>query len=61
MMSENSIDPNISIKCRICWEEDGKKISPCYCAGSMGYVHEDCLKTWIEKSLEKGDKQSVEK
>ena len=39
-------------QCRICLDaeetkETGKMIRPCKCDGSMKYVHEECLKTWI--------------
>ena len=42
------IDPS----CRICLEKsDGSTlISPCKCIGSVSFVHEDCLKTWIQSS-----------
>ena len=37
--------------CKICYEKDetseNKLIDPCICQGSMRYVHQDCLKTWI--------------
>jgi hypothetical protein len=38
--------------CRICLDseetkESGKLIRPCQCDGSMKFVHEECLKTWI--------------
>lgn len=36
--------------CRICYEpelEDDTIITPCDCNGSMKYIHEKCLKTWI--------------
>jgi E3 ubiquitin-protein ligase MARCH1/8 len=36
--------------CRICYDEDAitqRMIRPCKCAGSVQYVHEDCLKLWI--------------
>ncbi|KAH9524674.1 hypothetical protein Btru_027512 [Bulinus truncatus] len=35
--------------CRIC-QEDGtyeKLISPCYCSGTVGYMHLSCLETWL--------------
>lgn len=37
--------------CRICFEDENdemKLISPCLCRGFSKYIHEDCLKTWIE-------------
>lgn len=36
--------------CRICLEpesESNKFIAPCHCTGSVKFVHEECLKTWI--------------
>lgn len=36
--------------CRICLEPEStanKFIAPCLCTGSVKYVHEECLKTWI--------------
>lgn len=35
--------------CKICLEDDMSStvLSPCRCIGSVKYVHEDCLKTWI--------------
>eukprot|EP01017_Pseudomicrothorax_dubius_P015803 TRINITY_DN18058_c0_g1_i1.p1 TRINITY_DN18058_c0_g1~~TRINITY_DN18058_c0_g1_i1.p1 ORF type:complete len:179 (+),score=14.70 TRINITY_DN18058_c0_g1_i1:160-696(+) len=38
--------------CKICIQEEetretGKLINPCRCDGSMKWVHEECLKTWI--------------
>lgn len=36
--------------CRICLEPEttgNNFITPCYCTGSVKYVHEECLKTWI--------------
>jgi len=45
--------PSLTQKvCKICFEEiqtmkTGKLITPCKCAGSMKYIHEECLKTWL--------------
>ena len=36
--------------CRICYEVESIEnpvITPCECSGSMKYIHEQCLKTWI--------------
>ena len=35
--------------CRICLESGHKLIQPCGCRGTVGYVHSDCLKIWIER------------
>lgn len=48
------IEPSDS-QCRICFDTESlqkKLISPCKCTGSIEYVHEDCLKTWISLSNE---------
>lgn len=40
-------------QCRICFdvESEGKDlIIPCLCTGSIKYVHEECLKTWLTTS-----------
>lgn len=36
--------------CRICMDPDTKDrplITPCKCSGTVKYIHEECLKTWI--------------
>ena len=40
--------PDEGDQCRICFSgaEDGKLISPCKCAGTQRYVHEECLRKW---------------
>lgn len=47
---ENNEGFNNFFLCRICYgtEEDCEKlISPCRCAGTVRFVHENCLKTWL--------------
>ena len=45
--------------CRICLEtqenvKSGKFITPCFCSGSIRYIHEECLKKWIiSKNMDK--------
>lgn len=39
-------------RCRICLQAESSQeilISPCICSGTMGYVHENCLKIWISE------------
>lgn len=39
--------------CRICHcEADAENplLSPCYCAGSLKYVHQNCLRQWLAAS-----------
>ncbi|XP_059164910.1 uncharacterized protein LOC131947669 [Physella acuta] len=35
--------------CRICHDDGGREklVSPCYCSGSVGFVHVSCLKKWL--------------
>lgn len=38
--------------CKICFDTNesnsqGKLISPCRCQGSVQYIHDECLKTWL--------------
>lgn len=51
--SNNSSFDSIKEKfnCRICLQrkkENAKLITPCLCKGTMKYVHNLCLKKWIE-------------
>lgn len=38
--------------CRICFESGGELISPCFCTGSMKYVHSTCLDEWRISSFD---------
>ena len=43
-------DSSIAGCCRICLseeEEDNPLICPCKCAGSMGQIHVECLRSWL--------------
>lgn len=47
---------NNSIMCRICHCEETSEeylIAPCYCSGTLRYVHQSCLQQWL-KSKYKG-------
>ena len=50
---QNRLPEESSIKqptCRICYDtekENNLLINPCRCTGSVKYVHEECLKTWL--------------
>jgi hypothetical protein len=49
--------------CKICMEGDVAEyhlITPCKCAGSVKYIHEECLKTWIASHREEIDKSCCE-
>ena len=35
------------MSCRICLESDGVLISPCGCKGSTAYVHQACIREWV--------------
>ncbi|GIX64609.1 FHA domain protein, putative [Babesia caballi] len=43
--------------CRICLEDEelGPLIIPCKCKGSMGYVHLECIRTWVQGRLKVKD------
>lgn len=45
--------------CRICLSEgqteDNPLISPCDCAGTVRYLHLDCLQEWLRTRLDAGD------
>mmetsp|Transcript_34499 Transcript_34499/g.33693 ORF Transcript_34499/g.33693 Transcript_34499/m.33693 type:complete len:181 (-) Transcript_34499:39-581(-) len=44
--------PTLTI-CRICLASEAPLISPCKCKGSMSFVHEECLVTWLVASGKK--------
>jgi hypothetical protein len=52
---EISGDPSVVV-CRICYDEEndekGGLIWPCTCTGTCKYIHESCLKTWIENNFQ---------
>lgn len=41
-----------AVQCRFCWDgqesDDNPLILACKCAGSVGYIHYECLKNWIK-------------
>eukprot|EP00948_MAST-09A_sp_MAST-9A-sp1_P002650 g2650.t1 len=52
---EDDVDENDSNApvCYICWEneaESEKRLikSPCECSGTSGFVHKECLQTWLD-------------
>lgn len=48
--TDSTVSTTPEIMCRICRSEPGseKIISPCYCAGSLQYVHQSCLLKWLK-------------
>lgn len=38
--------------CKFCWETGDPEtlLSPCACTGTMKYVHDSCLRMWINTS-----------
>lgn len=46
------VAPTASMVCRICQTNTANEvlISPCYCKGSMAYVHLSCLERWLNQS-----------
>lgn len=52
MSQASTLSNNYDI-CRICHcegERDAPLIAPCYCSGSLRYVHQACLQQWIKSS-----------
>lgn len=44
-------------QCKICYEienNDNKLINPCKCKGTIKWIHDKCLKEWININKEKG-------
>ncbi len=42
-----------NLMCRICHSEETSEeflISPCYCSGSLQYVHQSCLQQWLKSN-----------
>ena len=52
---KESKEINSTKLCRICYGEeetsDNPLVQPCICSGSMKYIHLNCLKTWINTSV----------
>ena len=52
---ELNLSPEEDKTCRVCFETGTvsmKLISPCKCTGSVKYIHEECMKTWIVSQYE---------
>ena len=45
--------------CRICLEEDLVMIQPCICTGSIQYVHEKCMISWIKSQLSRHSTRNI--
>lgn len=45
--------------CRFCWgnesTDDNPCIVPCKCSGSVGFIHYNCLKSWLQTKQNKKD------
>lgn len=46
-------------RCRICYDTARPLISVCSCAGSMTFVHEDCILDWITKKIESAERVEI--
>jgi len=56
-------DSPTPVRCRICWGfEENKELDPlilaCKCKGSVGFIHFQCLKQWINS--QKNEKEISE-
>lgn len=47
--------------CRFCWgtesTEENPCIVPCKCSGSVGFIHFECLKSWLATKLQRKESQ----
>ncbi|XP_057671801.1 E3 ubiquitin-protein ligase MARCHF8 [Diorhabda carinulata] len=51
--SNSNLSNSVGDICRICHCEadaDNPLLSPCYCSGSLKYVHQTCLRQWLAAS-----------
>jgi len=51
--SKSSLSSSQMFMCRICHCEETSEqylISPCYCAGTLRYVHQSCLQQWLKSN-----------
>jgi len=49
--------------CRFCWGTDSTKenpcIVPCKCTGTVGFIHFDCLKSWLSTKMQKKESEHL--
>ena len=53
--NDDSVNSNLSnlLMCRICHCEETSEeylITPCYCSGTLRYVHQSCLQQWLKSN-----------
>jgi len=53
MKAEDEGVPDDELKrCRFCWQTNADESNPlfssCKCAGSVGYIHFNCLTNWLD-------------
>ena len=51
--SKSSLSSTQTFMCRICHCEESSEdylISPCYCTGTLRYVHQACLQQWLKSN-----------
>lgn len=55
--------PEASQQCRFCWGSDSTEENPCilacHCSGSVGFIHYDCLKTWLTSKVQKRESNDL--
>ncbi len=48
--------------CRFCWidteTDDNPKVKACKCAGSVKYIHFNCLKQWLQSKMTKKETEN---
>ena len=49
--------------CRFCWgsesTEENPCIVPCKCSGSVGFIHFECLKSWLSTKLQRKESENL--
>ena len=59
-MTPNDVEHD-EVHCRICLDDCGKMLMACECAGSVRFVHEECLRTWVMARMAKTPNKSLDK
>jgi hypothetical protein len=52
-----NLDVNDQINCRFCWGPESTMLNPlivpCSCSGTVGFIHYECLKSWLNSKVQK--------
>jgi hypothetical protein len=60
---EGEGDSQHQSNCRFCWGTDSTEqnpcIVPCKCAGSVGFIHFECLKVWLNTKMQRKESDNL--